>query len=301
MEIETLALEIPFAKPDLVYVYFIDSEIMIDGGFCSQEHADKISEFEPKGVLITHHHVDHVGYLFFSEIESYLHPIERRLIEIYEKPQIFLERQYQICRKFGIPIEYPKTLEILSSLKLNILSKISELKEQNFGFKPIHVPGHTPGHTCFYRDNALFSGDAILSETTPNLGLYLDYPYGVEDYLRALRELRKLEIEVIYPAHEKRIYDVVERIDSLIEHYTQRTIEVLEILDYKPMLAEDVAKEIEWAEGRYEDLNPFDRYLALLETLSYLRSLEKKGFVKSTGNPTVFLKIRSFHCQKEEI
>jgi len=45
-----------------------------------------------------------------------LHPIERGLIEIYEKPQIFLERQYQICRKFGIPIEYPKTLEILSSL-----------------------------------------------------------------------------------------------------------------------------------------------------------------------------------------
>lgn len=106
---------------------------------------------------------------------------------------------------------------------------------------------------------------------------------------------------LIYPAHEKRIYDVAGRIDSLIEHYTQRTIEVLEILDYKPMLAEDVAKEIEWAEGRYEDLNPFDRYPALLETLSYLRSLEKKGFVKSTGNPTIFLKIRSFHGRQSTL
>lgn len=291
MEIETIKLELPLEKPDFVYIYFLDSEIMIDAGFCSKEHAERISEFRPKFALITHHHVDHVGYLFFSEIEAYLHPIEKELLYLYESPQFFLERQFEVCEMYGLPKEYVRTLEIISLLRLKLHAKVQAMQEGIGRFKTIHVPGHTAGHTCFFIDNALFSGDAILSDTTPNLGLYLNYQYGLEDYLMALERLKKLEIEVIYPAHERRIYDVSSRIEGLIEHYLQRTAEVLEILGDEPMSVESVAKEIDWSHGKYESLNPLDKYLAILETLSYLRFLRKRGLVWEVGSPAKFIKV----------
>ena len=291
MEIETLKLEAPFEKPDFVYVYFLNSEVLVDGGFCSSEHAEKISEFEPKFALITHHHIDHVGYLFFSDIEAYLHPIERELIYLYEKPHFFLDRQLGICDIYGIPKEYVKTLEVISLLRLKLQARVHELKEKFGRINAIHVPGHTAGHMCFLIDNALFSGDAILSDTTPNLGLYLDYPYGLEDYLMALQRLKGLEIEVIYPAHERRINDPLRRIEDLIEHYTRRTEEVLEILGEEPMSVESIAREIRWSQGKYESLNPFDRYLAILETLAYLNYLKKKGLVRELGTPLKFIRI----------
>jgi glyoxylase-like metal-dependent hydrolase (beta-lactamase superfamily II) len=296
VEIETLKLEAPFEKPDFVYVYFINSEVMFDGGFCSAEHAEKISEFEPKFALITHHHIDHVGYLFFSDIEAYLHPVERELIYLYEKPHFFLDRQLRICDMYGVPKEYVKTLEVISLLRLKLQARVHELKEKFGSINAIHVPGHTAGHMCFLIDNALFSGDAILSDTTPNLGLYLDYPYGLEDYLMALHRLKGLEIEVIYPAHERRINDATQRIEDLIEHYTRRTEEVLEILGEKPLSVESIAKEIKWSQGKYDSLNPFDRYLAVLETLAYLNFLKKKGLVRELGDPLKFIRISS-HSQ----
>ncbi|MDK2795014.1 MAG: hypothetical protein PWQ22_240 [Archaeoglobaceae archaeon] len=291
MEIETLRLDVPFEKPDFVYVYFLDSEVMIDAGFCSKEHADKISEFGPKIALVTHHHVDHVGYLFFSEIDAYMHPIERELIYLYESPQFFLNQQFEICEIYGVPEEYVRTLELISFLKLKLHAKVHEIQGGIGRLKAIHVPGHTAGHTCFFVDNALFSGDAILSDTTPNLGLYLNYQYGLEDYLLALEKLKSMEIEVIYPAHERRIYDVSGRIEYLKEHYLQRTAEVLEILGDEPMSVESIANEIDWSQGKYESLSPFDKYLAILETLSYLRFLRKRGLVREVRSPVKFIKV----------
>ncbi|MEM0215883.1 MAG: MBL fold metallo-hydrolase [Archaeoglobaceae archaeon] len=292
MEIETLKIELPLGNPEFVYVYLIDSEVLIDGGFCSQESADKIAELEPKYALITHHHVDHLGYIFFSEVDAFFHPIEKSLIYIYETPWVFVEKQYAICERYGIPKEYVKPLEVLSYLKLRLRAKVGDITKDILGFKALHVPGHSPGHMCFYRDNALFSGDAILSDTTPNLSYYPEFPYGLKDYLKALERLKGLEVEVVYPAHERKIYDLSDRIDYLIQHYRQRTAEVLELIGGKPMTLEEIAKSIKWSHGDYRRLNSFDKYLALLETLSYLRFLKEEGKAKETETiPARFCKI----------
>jgi len=291
MEIESLKLEIPLGNPEFVYVYLVDSEVLIDGGFCSEESAKRISELEPKYALITHHHVDHLGYIFFSDVKAFFHPIERSLIYIYETPWVFVERQYRICEKYGIPKDYVKPLEILSLLKLRLRASIYELSDEFLSFRVLHIPGHSPGHLCFYRDNALFSGDAILSETTPNLSFYPEFPYGLKDYLKALEWLKSLEVEVVYPAHEKKIYDFRDRIDYLIQHYIERTGEVLELIKGAPMTVEEIAENIKWSLGDYRKLGIFDRYLAILETLSYLRYLTEEGMVRETDTSPV-----KFYC-----
>lgn len=280
MEIETLKIELPLGNPEFVYVYLVDSEVLIDGGFCSQESAENIAELEPRYALITHHHVDHLGYIFFSEVQAFLHPIEKSLIYIYETPWVFVEKLYEICEKYGISKNYVKPLEVLSLLKLRLRAKVRDTTDEILGFKALHVPGHSPGHMCFYRDNALFSGDAILSDTTPNLSYYPEFPYGLREYLNALERLKELEVEVVYPAHERKIYDLPDRIDSLRQHYSQRTAEVLELIKDNPMTLEEIAQNIKWSHGDYKKLSNFEKCLALLETLSYLRFLREEGKAK---------------------
>ncbi|MEM0203283.1 MAG: hypothetical protein QXO16_04795 [Archaeoglobaceae archaeon] len=87
-----------------------------------------------------------------------------------------------------------------------------------------------------------------------------------------------MEIEVIYPAHERRINDPINRIDALIEHYKGRVREVLEILE-KPLEVEEIARRVKWSVD-YEKLDPFNRLLANLETLAYLSFLKEKGLVR---------------------
>ncbi|MEM4472581.1 MAG: MBL fold metallo-hydrolase [Archaeoglobaceae archaeon] len=277
MDVEILELEIPFKNPSSVYVYLLDSRVLVDAGFCSTSNVEKIAELEPELCVITHHHIDHVGYAFFSDIPFYLSKTEAELIKIYENPKTFLDWQREVCRRYGIPESYLKPLEILQMLNLKLKGKI-KYAEKLECLEFIVIPGHSPGHLCILKDNALFSGDAILSETTPNLSFYQHFPAGLEDYISSLERLKNLEIEVIYPAHEKRIYDPIDRIEALIDHYKQRLIEVVEILE-KPSSVEEIARNIKWT-VKYEKLDPFNKYLANLETLAYLRYLKNRGIVK---------------------
>ncbi len=276
MEVEILELEVPFRDPNSVFVYFLDSKILIDAGFCSIDNAERISELEPEVAVVTHHHVDHVGYLFFSEIPFYMHPAEIELVKIYEKPETFIDWQKEICRKYSISSEYLRPLEVLSKLRLRIRGSLKSSEELKL--QTIVVPGHSPGHICVFADNALFSGDAILSETTPNLSFYPHLEAGLGEYLEALENIKRMDIEVIYPAHEKRIDDPTERIDALIEHYKERLREVLEILD-EPLEVEEIARRVRWSVD-YEKLDPLNRLLANLETLAYLSFLKSRGLVR---------------------
>lgn len=283
MEIEILELEIPFRDPDSAFVYLLDSKILIDAGFCSIDNAERISELEPEVAVVTHHHVDHVGYLFFSDIPFYMHPVEIELVKIYEKPEIFIDWQKETFEKYGINSEYLKPLEILSKLRLRIRGSLRSFEDLKL--QTIVVPGHSPGHICVFADNALFSGDAILSRTTPNLSFYPHFGAGLGEYLVALENIKRMEVEVIYPAHEKKIDDPVERIDALIEHYMERLQEVLEILE-EPLEVEEIAKRVSWSVD-YEKLDPLNKLLANLETLAYLGFLESRGLVKVIQNTKI--------------
>lgn len=211
VDIEILELEVPFENPSSSFVYLLDSKILVDAGFCSADNAEKIRDLDPEIAIITHHHIDHVGYVFFANLQFYMHPLEIGLMKLYETPEAFIKWQADICNRYGIDLEYIKPLKVLSKLALRIRGSLRSFEELNL--EVLTIPGHSPGHLCVLADNALFSGDAILSDTTPNLSFYPHLEVGLEEYLKALENLKRGEIEVIYPAHEKRINNPTERIE----------------------------------------------------------------------------------------
>lgn len=105
----------------------------------------------PSSILITHHHMDHIGAL--SELKVKLnipigiHRLDAERLPL--KPEIFLEDGEDVC---------------LGNIRLKVL----------------HTPGHTPGSLCFLVGKHLFSGDTIFpggpgkTESPNNFKLIID-------------------------------------------------------------------------------------------------------------------------------
>lgn len=74
----------------------------------------------------------------------------------------------------------------------------------------LHVPGHSHGHLALYdrKQKAAFTGDAIHGRGSPKAAGGLAIPvtyYNVDIYLSTLRYFEGLDLDVLYPAHNKPI------------------------------------------------------------------------------------------------
>jgi len=65
------------------------------------------------------------------------------------------------------------------------------------------TPGHSPGHICLFEraTGVLFSGDQLLPDISPNIGLHpQSTPNPLDDYLASLARLVGLRPKVVFPA-----------------------------------------------------------------------------------------------------
>ncbi len=268
----------PLGNPEQIYVYVIDRKLIIDGGFCSPTHSLELHEYGVENCVITHHHIDHVGLVFFSDYRVMIHPREIGYIEIYSNPEKFIMAFSKLFASYGVGGRYEKTLEVLVSLNLKPKAKICNFS----GLKDVRVvetPGHSPGHTAFLVDKCLFSGDLVLSDTTPNISFYPGYTSGVDDYLASLKKILEMEIDVVYPAHERIIKNPEKRVYQLMEHCKKRAEEIYLAVENTATL-EEIASRVNWSIGCYRDFDDLNKFMALNETLAFLTYLERQGKIK---------------------
>ena len=298
MDIETVKVKLPLENaPEYANVYVVDS-FMVDGGFISKQHAEELFEkTKVENVVITHHHLDHVGIVFWKLVNAYLHEREINFLEMYYKPQKFVKPYLDWMNKYGIDFKFVKPLAEAIAFKegkkekIKVRAKINNLKDKIFGFNVILTPGHSPGHICLYKDKILFSGDLILSDTTTHVGYYPGYsrdPMG--DQIKSLEMLLKIEIDVVYPAHERIIKNPEKRIRELIDHYKERIEEVYTILEEKPMGVVEIASRVTWHRD-FDKLRGWDKLLAIGETLACLKYLKNVGRIEEVEEEFIKFKI----------
>lgn len=169
--------------------------IIIDPG-CYFDHEKEelksfinLNKFEPKILLNTHCHLDHVfGNKFIAEeykITLKTHPLEKPILEMAPASGLM----------FNLPFD-------------NYQGEVIYLEEGNRIFlrddqlEVIHAPGHSPGSICFYceKQGFIIGGDVLFQNSIGRT----DLPYGSqEDLVRNIKEkLFKLPDDVkVYPGH----------------------------------------------------------------------------------------------------
>jgi glyoxylase-like metal-dependent hydrolase (beta-lactamase superfamily II) len=146
----------------------------------------------------------------------------------------------------------------------------------------IATPGHTRGHVVFHdpEHDTLFAGDHVLPHITPSIGVEVDRPPSpLRDYLTSLTLIRAMPDARLLPAHGPVTASVHGRIDELLEHHAHRLEITAEALDRGASTGFEVARATPWTRHlrRLDDLDLFNRILAVNETVAHLTVLVERG------------------------
>lgn len=166
-----------------------------------------------------------------------------------------------------------------------LLDDGEEISRSGMALRVIVTPGHSPGQTCYYNAHRrlLFSGDHVLPTITPNVSYNPgsgDNPLA--DYLASLQKLRELQVDLVLPAHEHCFTDLLRRIEEITDHHQERLQKLERLLGNVPKTVCDLAHEMSWSIGGWDDLDMRDRRLAALEVLAHLGYLIDQKRIEKT-------------------
>ena len=170
------------------------------------------------GLILTHHHPDHVeGLRWWAETMPLPVVADRRTIEL-------------VAEKLGTGGE-----EVVA--KTDWVSLDGD--DEGDGLRFVSTPGHAPGHIAIFTGpgthhnaaNVLIAGDLVAGIGT----IVVAPPRGnMTDYLDSLQKAIALEPELLLPAHGPATSDAVERLSAYHQHRLAREERVRAALGEEP-------------------------------------------------------------------
>jgi len=320
--IHQLQLPLPVSGLEYVNIYLVQGNngyLLIDTGWNTEESFNSLKGqlaeigigFEDVSqILVTHIHPDHYGLSGklkqLSQAKIGLHYLEKDSIDSrYINIDQLLQQVAQWLYINGAPTIELHELQTASVGMMKFVTTTfpdvvlrggETISTGTFSLQVLWTPGHSAGHISLYEPSQkiLITGDHILPTITPHIGLRPQSsinPLG--DYLKSLNALKQLEVNLILPGHEHPFINLQQRIEELIQHHQQRNSEILETIKVKSKTAYQIATEITWMSDisgvSWQKLAPWDRRMAVLETLAHLESMRfGKKVDKSLKDSTIY-------------
>jgi glyoxylase-like metal-dependent hydrolase (beta-lactamase superfamily II) len=266
-----------------------------------------VSPRDIKWLLITHFHPDHFGLASeikaMSDAQIILHRLDWEVLQLIIRVAGGLSGETfngWVTSLGVLPHElagYDRVFEFGTALfpgdvEPDLLLDGEDEPVGDMGLRAILTPGHTPGHVCVYdkENRLLFSGDHVLTGITTHItpGILSDDDQ-LGRYLQALEKVRTLDVQMVLPAHENPFPRLNDRVEQLLEHHETRLQQVLAPIRHGALSARDIASQVEWVVGLWEQMDGMNRLLAIQETLAHLRLLQGRGAVSATDNEGVTL------------
>jgi len=327
ISIHRLRLPIPDSHLAYVNAYVVDGDrdngaLLVDTGWNTEEAFEslkrQLANFhvnlkEIRQIVVTHAHPDHYGLAERLKrrcnAEVYLHELERNVIKSrYINMDGLLQQIEHWLQVNGTP---PNELTELQTASLPMRRFVSPVLPDvtlhggeiittgYFSFKVLWTPGHASGHICLYEPTKkiLLSGDLILPTITPHVGLHpqsSNNPLG--DYLNSLNALKQLDVKLVLPGHEQPFTTFRPRVEEIIQHHKQRNAQILNTLNSESKTAYQIATGITWMHDvngvGWNKLGPWDKRMAVLETLSHLEAMRaSKEVDKSIKDDIIYYHI----------
>jgi glyoxylase-like metal-dependent hydrolase (beta-lactamase superfamily II) len=161
--------------------------VVVDPAYAAPElaAAAEADGMRLSGVLVTHHHPDHVGGTMMGfTLKGLAELLEHTSVPVHVNAQ---EADW-VSRTTGI------ALSELTAHEHGDTVTVGEID-----IELLHTPGHTPGSQCFLVDGRLVAGDTLFLEGCGRT----DFPGGDPDAIyRSLQELAKLDGNpTVFPGH----------------------------------------------------------------------------------------------------
>ncbi|GAB2750373.1 MBL fold metallo-hydrolase [Streptomyces bullii] len=315
--VHSLRVPIPDNPLGHTLVYVVDTDrgpVLVDTGWDDPASWNALAEgltacgtsvADLYGVIVTHHHPDHHGLSGRVREASgawiAMHAADTAVVRRTReaRPGQWLSYMAAKLAAAGAPEEHLAPLRTARPRALPGLSPALPDREIVPGdlldlpgrrLRAVWTPGHTPGHVCLHLEEdhpaglpgrgRLFSGDHLLPEITPHIGLYEDPddtsvtdPLG--DYLDSLERVGRLAPAEVLPAHQHGFTDAPARVRQLLLHHEERLNGLLALLS-QPLTPWQLAERMEWNRP-WQDIPCGSRNIAVSEAEAHLRRLVGLG------------------------
>ena len=161
--------------------------LMVDPAYAAGDLLDILASdgMRLSGVLVTHHHPDHIGGSMMGFTLKGL----AELLELVSVPiHVNTHEAQWVSRVTGIPMSE------LTSHEHGDKVDVGDIE-----IELLHTPGHTPGSQCFLLDGRLVAGDTLFLDGCGRT----DFPGGdVDEMFRSLQQLSRLSGDpTVFPGH----------------------------------------------------------------------------------------------------
>ena len=243
-----------------------------------------------ENIIISHTHPDHMGMLTKIKEEN----SKFNLILSEKEFNWFDSRQNrdwqslgnQWLQKHGMSLDEINNSENDMQWKSidwpkldqpNLVNDADVLKFGEWEFKFIDTPGHTIGHLCVYesKNKIMLTGDHVLPHISPNVSVDFEGKNNESliQYIHSLEKIEDYETALVLPAHEFSFKNLKQRVRELVSHHHERLNEHLELFTDKSMTAVNVARQISWNTGHFDNFNLMMKRSAVGETIAHLEYL----------------------------
>ena len=257
-------------------------------------HAHGVSVAKLAHLYITHVHIDHFGQAarLAEESDVQIHILDRNLPWLTDFTQQWAHRldyyRSHFLPRTGLQTEHIAQAVEASERILAAYRGVPAARVQPFGagshhrfgdlaWQAIHTPGHADGLTCFYQPQTrqFLSADMLLAKTpTP----VVDPLPGTQKrvralplFLRSLRRVEALDIDVTYPGHGAIIPDHRALIQAQRTRIEQRMAECLGYIEQGQATVADLLAQM------YPLRNGRINMAGLWMLIGYLDILEERG------------------------
>jgi glyoxylase-like metal-dependent hydrolase (beta-lactamase superfamily II) len=161
--------------------------VVVDPAYAAGDLVDTLEAdgMHLSGVLVTHHHPDHVGGSMMGfELKGLAELLDRVSVPVH----VNSEEALFVSRITGIPMSDLTSHEHGDKVSVG-----------DIDIELLHTPGHTPGSQCFLLDGRLIAGDTLFLEGCGRT----DFPGGDSDEIfRSLQKLAHLSGDpTVFPGH----------------------------------------------------------------------------------------------------